>query len=971
MRNSKRILSAFLAFAVILSSLMALPVFAEEADTTTATEETAASGTNFPDVTDKDTFATAVKTLNKLGIITGYEDGTFGPYNNITRAEFAAMLLRMLGLGQTPAPLVAPFPDVDTAYWAVGVIEAAKNLGIITGYEDGTFKPNNNVSFEESLTMIVRAIGYENFGEATEIWYSKYLDAANRLGITKNAVGAVGTLATRSCVGQLVFNTLSVDAVENNTIVQTKVMEKYLGIKKAEGIIASNGITSMIYPDVNIRDNEVLIIDKETKKEDTFRVEKIEDYRDMIGASVTYYYKDGGIADYKDVILFDVKAATKTETIPSNLIDDRNCNSLTFAYYKTENAGKSSKITLSSNNVVIYNGKLYGAKAADSKFTTDMLPELGQVKLVNTDGDNTYDVIFIDNYKAYVVSTITTSKYEIKDSLSGANDGSVILDVDSDSDMVKIVDEKGNEKSFSDIKKNQSICVKESTGNGGTKLITAVIIGSAVTGKVTSASSKKVTVGSKSYGYSPVAQWVTDSEKPAPDKGGSYAFYLDINGDIFAYDKDESAEAKVQYGYIVKYGKRSGGAALNDNNPTYLKILTQSGSKTDIALHKTTKLDGNIMDDSTAIAYLEDTAEDQAKGYDGGDDKGARQLIKYTTKTAGGETVFDEIFTTNSVSEDDDEELRWYNWGVADESDYTIPTVEYYSDGYFAVTENASAKVYKGSAIMFVVPDEMTKWEEYGTVKGSIVTDKSYKMEAFDMSSGTAKVIVFYGEDNTTRVNATTSLFRFDRTEQNTNEETNDAMMQVFGYENGSTTEISYWVSPSSADTIEDLKEGAIVRFGTDSEGYVTLAAEDILFNADGADTFFYKAEHESNSYKDEDGNYIEDKCRKYASADMKLIYGSLYDTGEYVIVIPDEEDNLDSYDVTDTTEVLRLANSKFGSSVNFFEYDLTDADKIEITTLEGYKITDLASYVVNDSGAKVLIQLKDGNVKSVTVIVD
>ena len=207
MKNLKKLLCAIIAIA-ITASCVAVPAFAEEQPMLISAKQ----GTVFKDVAGTEKWADAVIMLNKLSIINGYEDGTFGPMNNVTRSEFAALLLRMLGMDQTAAPAVKPFTDVDTAFWAAGTINAAKTMGIITGYDDGTFRPMNNVSYEEALTMIIRAIGYENFSAPSQtVWYESYYNSAQKLKITENAVGSIGTPATRSCIAQLIYDTLDVN----------------------------------------------------------------------------------------------------------------------------------------------------------------------------------------------------------------------------------------------------------------------------------------------------------------------------------------------------------------------------------------------------------------------------------------------------------------------------------------------------------------------------------------------------------------------------------------------------------------------------------------------------------------------------------------------------------------------------------------------------------------------------------------
>jgi hypothetical protein len=101
------------------------------------------------------------------GIITGYADGNFRPTENITRAEFAAMLARFLGLDTTGT---STFDDVDGQYaWASGYIAALQQAGIVDGYA-GTndFKPGNDISRAEAIKMIVVALGLDTDAVTTQ-----------------------------------------------------------------------------------------------------------------------------------------------------------------------------------------------------------------------------------------------------------------------------------------------------------------------------------------------------------------------------------------------------------------------------------------------------------------------------------------------------------------------------------------------------------------------------------------------------------------------------------------------------------------------------------------------------------------------------------------------------------------------------------------------------------------------------------
>ena len=121
-------------------------------DETREANMTKSNGYN--DVKDGDWFCCAVSTLSKMGIIKGYEDGSFKPNDPISRAEFAAIAARFDPDGdKTPAT----FFDV-TSHWAKDEISIAANHGWIKGYEDGSFKPDQKITRAETMTLVNRVL---------------------------------------------------------------------------------------------------------------------------------------------------------------------------------------------------------------------------------------------------------------------------------------------------------------------------------------------------------------------------------------------------------------------------------------------------------------------------------------------------------------------------------------------------------------------------------------------------------------------------------------------------------------------------------------------------------------------------------------------------------------------------------------------------------------------------------------------
>lgn len=121
-----------------------------------AREEFWATSCRYPDVNGENWFNVAVSTLTRAGIIAGYNDGKFHPYDRITRAEFATMLARFdLTFGKLET--TATFPDVK-GHWAQDYIEHAATRGWVLGYGDGKFRPDDNISRAETVAMLNRIL---------------------------------------------------------------------------------------------------------------------------------------------------------------------------------------------------------------------------------------------------------------------------------------------------------------------------------------------------------------------------------------------------------------------------------------------------------------------------------------------------------------------------------------------------------------------------------------------------------------------------------------------------------------------------------------------------------------------------------------------------------------------------------------------------------------------------------------------
>ncbi len=162
----------------------------------------------YSDITDAQ-FAAKVENLSEYNIINGYEDGTFRPYDNITRAEFCKLIM-CATMNDYVGEYEKCFTDVENGFWAENYIYAAKMLGIVNGTTETTFEPEANITNEQAVKMIVCALGYGEEANDLGGYPNGYIRVAENLGIISE--GFVGEkVATRQGVAEMVYNILDVE----------------------------------------------------------------------------------------------------------------------------------------------------------------------------------------------------------------------------------------------------------------------------------------------------------------------------------------------------------------------------------------------------------------------------------------------------------------------------------------------------------------------------------------------------------------------------------------------------------------------------------------------------------------------------------------------------------------------------------------------------------------------------------------
>ena len=170
-----------------------LYVTSESTKNTVEYTVTVDEGLSFSDVNSGDWFYDNVMDAANNGYVSGYPDGTFKPNGSTTRAEFASMIAKAMGYESEPSDSDTMFPDVPNDFWAKAAINFCAQNGIIEGYDDGTFKPNQTITRQEAAAILNNAfdlaekygISDEQFPDDGKIanWASDHVYAAKASGL--------------------------------------------------------------------------------------------------------------------------------------------------------------------------------------------------------------------------------------------------------------------------------------------------------------------------------------------------------------------------------------------------------------------------------------------------------------------------------------------------------------------------------------------------------------------------------------------------------------------------------------------------------------------------------------------------------------------------------------------------------------------------------------------------------------------
>jgi hypothetical protein len=284
---------------------------------------------SYSDVTGK-SFEEAVEYLASQGIVNGYPDGTYRPDNPVTRAELAVLAISAYDLEDIPGS-VSNFIDTK-GHWAERYIRISNAQGLVSGYKDNTFKPNNSITYYELMTILVNALGENANLDPKLTWPYNYQTIAQSLGLDSGMyIASWNSIANRGDVAIAIYNTLqsvSKDVKINNGKAKTFRV----------GVEGEKLYSTEFYKNTGDTVRIELILDHETLERDT----KIQLTTLMTAGTVTFKKIEKNVLLRKDetssTVIFD---------FPLTDIEDYYDNdyTLTISYNKVEIAKSTIHIT--------------------------------------------------------------------------------------------------------------------------------------------------------------------------------------------------------------------------------------------------------------------------------------------------------------------------------------------------------------------------------------------------------------------------------------------------------------------------------------------------------------------------------------------------------------------------------------------------------------------------------------------------
>ncbi|MGQ7277736.1 S-layer homology domain-containing protein [Brevibacillus thermoruber] len=561
--------------------------------------------------------------LAALNLVAGYGNGDFGVDRTINRAEFATLMVRLKNMteGAKLAQFQSNFTDVKPSDWFAGFVNVASGQEIVKGYPDKTFRPANNVTYAEAVTMIVRVLGYEPAVKG--VWPNNMIAEAAKLNIAKN-ISAPNNAATRGDIFKMMDNALRVklmEQVEFGTDIRFEVKDdtlltKYLDVdvydmewardSKGELPIVSNvpviGLGSL-------KANEITLSGKDAgmgTKGTTFKVADGINPNEYAGQHVQVWIKDDkentvvwmeGSED-EEVVMDRLGTFYLNDKSKFNVDDISKSSDLSDLEIELDGSGKTYRFTEDTKvtfNFQPYDSNVKGIKEiikANENYTFSakvVLDKDNKISYIHVIDDQTLNQTK-EGYKygSEVIKKIDAEKKRIEN-LDGGN-FTALKDLEEGVDFLVFRDNKPAK--LADLKEMDVYSVYYASGNKKKLLVFAN--SSQVEGKVERVivrndGDNRLEIDGKSYRFRPGSTYSDNANKDVKElnssnwdlvrdlKGEEVKLYLDASGRIRHIETKDSVDDRRFKAILTRKAEYNKGKYE-------FGIINEKGKELDIAV---------------------------------------------------------------------------------------------------------------------------------------------------------------------------------------------------------------------------------------------------------------------------------------------------------------------------------------------------------------------------------------------------
>lgn len=899
-KNLKKVISSVAALTMVASSVAAFAV-------------------DFPDVESTASYAQAVQELSALDVISGYDDGTFGPDKLVTRAEITKMIVDALAERSSAEASTesTKFADVSADHWAKGYINQGVADGFIAGMSDTEFDPDANVTYVQAQKMLVSAIGYETFAQGQGGWPTGYKTYAASLDITKGISGIKdSTELTRAQVAQMIDNAmdaplcviagwksewngtqtpnLEVRDGKEGRAYETLFTEKHDAYKvygrvtetSKTGSVDNDKVTFQVEKADNFDDEEVKA-DSPVSEDMYIGDSKADNYLRTYSQALIQKNDD----DEFTILSIAAAAANKSVTVASEDFDENKSTDEALYFFPAGTTKGSTKYQLdTTNGVTIYINGVESSKSIAElrdyldKNETASVTLQKETETGSTSTSAKYNTIMVSSYVTAIVDEVIDKTNETSvnfDTYSSGIQAKMTVNKDDDNYTYSFKLD-GKEIEAKDLQQNDVLNISyDTTGSfKDSSFYDVIVTRNVVDGvKCTSINDSKgeYTIGGTKY---KAAEGMDIDVETSTE----YSLYLDHFGRIAKADENSVSK---NYGVLKNIYKKAGGDYM-------AQIITKNGTEEEYK-----------VDSDNVTAYKSYLVKSDADGavYDSTNKKTdayPKQVVEYSVSTSSNKITIK-------------------NGGVI------APTA---ADAEYKESGNKIGSVKMADSTVILDLSEVDTKDTYSVVS-SLNDGSNYVAYGYDKSkSDNTYRFVIITEGTSSVFNSETQLAIFNGSEVVDDDGDKTAYnLVVNGEEKQFILDDDVVITGDKGASVADdaFDEGDVLVYATNSEGYISriysvFAAQNVL-NGSSFEDF------RTNAFKSQSSILADTKFADLLSDDdndVNVVFGPVVDKSGSNITIGTVTTNAEGKYVVNYDEGLEVNYS----NAKIYTYDFAASSK-------------------------------------------